>query len=65
MRLAFTVCLMDANIKHEKYSKKYPIIFGKNALKAHQIKNINQIPKKTSLLKAAESASKYVETEIK
>ena len=26
---------------------------------------INQIPKETSLLKAAESASKYVETEIK
>lgn len=46
MRLAFTVCLMDANIKHKKYSKKYPIIFGKNALKAYQIKNLNQIPKK-------------------
>ena len=31
----------------------------------HIANEINQIPKETSLLKAAESASKYVETEIK
>ena len=27
MRLAFTVCLMDANIKHKKYQKSYPKVF--------------------------------------
>ena len=38
---------------------------GDYFLACHIANEINQIPKETSLLKAAESASKYVETEIK
>jgi len=46
MRLAFTVCLMDAKIKHNKYSKTYPKIFGKGSLKYNNIKNLSKIPTK-------------------
>ena len=49
MRLAFTVCLMDANIKHKKYQKSYPKVFGKGALTFNKIKNIKSIPKKPYL----------------
>lgn len=47
MRLAFTVCLMDAKIKHTKSKKKYPKIFGKGALQYSDIKNTTIIPQKT------------------
>tara|TARA_B100001769_G_C22035383_1_gene556349 strand:+ start:232 stop:1056 length:825 start_codon:yes stop_codon:yes gene_type:complete len=46
MRLAFTACLMDANIFHMKYKKRYPKIFGKNSLTLKKIKNFHRIPKK-------------------
>lgn len=47
MRLAFTVCLMDAKIKHTKSQKRYPKIFGKGSLQYNDIKKITAIPKKT------------------
>ena len=47
MRLAFTVCLMDAKIKHKRFAKTYPKIFGKGCLKYNDIKNLTKIPKKT------------------
>ena len=47
MRLAFTVCLMDGKIKHKRYEKTYPKIFGKGSLKYSDIKNLTRIPKKT------------------
>ena len=50
MRLAFTVCLMDAKIKHKKYSKPYPKIFGKGSLKYRNIKNLNKIPSKPYII---------------
>ena len=46
MRPAFTVCLMDANIKHKKYLKPYPKIFGQGSLTFKSIKNLKEIPKK-------------------
>lgn len=46
MRLAFTVCLMNSKIKHKKYSKRYPKVFGKGAITYQTIKNLSEIPKK-------------------
>lgn len=50
MRLAFTVCFMNSKIKHNKYNKFYPKIFGSGALTQKKIKNLKSIPKKPYLI---------------
>tara|TARA_B100001057_G_scaffold491184_1_gene580912 strand:- start:1063 stop:1917 length:855 start_codon:yes stop_codon:yes gene_type:complete len=45
-RVAFTLCLMDANITNLKTNKQYPKIFGKKSLTINYIKSLKEIPKK-------------------
>lgn len=46
MRIAFTACLMSSKIRHLKYNKKYPKIFGNNSLTLKSVMKLKKIPKK-------------------